>query len=450
MKKKLYFLHIVFLLSWSHQVHAQIITTIAGDSTAGYNGDSIPAINAELNAPIFVALDGLGNFYISDWQNNRIRKVNTSGIITTIAGTGTPGLSGDGGLATNAKIWTPAGLKFDKYGNLYFADESNCCIRRIDTAGIITTIAGTGAYGFSGDGGPATLAKLYAPHDVAIDDSCNVYITDDENNCVRKVSSAGIISTIAGIGGVLGISGDGGPATAATLRAPYGIALDDSGNIYVADFDNNNIRKVNTSGIISTIAGIGYAGYNGDSIAATTAKLNSPCGVYADNNGNLYVADGYNYRVRKISPATSNGIITTVAGNGSIAFSGDGGLASMAGIAATGITLDRAGNIYIADFSHSRVRFIRNTTGVNILNYTANNISIKPNPANGDFSINITSGTDEKAQVLITGINGEIIKEISTVTNYSLDIHLDVPTGVYFVTATTSTERLSGRVVIIR
>jgi len=437
---------LVFLCSLSAQ--AQIITTIAGDSTAGYNGDNIPAISAELNAPTFVALDGLGNYYISDWQNNRIRKVNTSGIITTIAGTGTPGLSGDGGPATNAKIWTPAGLKFDKYGNLYFADESNSCVRRIDTSGIITTIAGTGAYGFSGDGNPATSAKLYAPHDIAIDDSGNVYIADDENNCVRKVNSAGIISTIAGIGGMRGNSGDGGQATAATLNSPYGITLDGSSNIYVTDYDNNNIRKINTGGIISTIAGTGYAGYSGDGNPATASELHAPAGIAVDKNGNIYIGDALNYRVREIN-FSEGGIITTIAGNGLITYGGDDGPATAAGILPVGVTIDNNGSIYIADFGHSRIRYIKNTTAVNGINNITNEINLKPNPSKGDISIKLQTNNNEQAEIFIDDILGEKVKEINTVTNQSIDIHLDVQPGIYFVTAATATQRWSGRVVII-
>ena len=217
----------------------------------------------------------------------------TTGIITTIAGNGIAGYSGDGGLATNAELNNPYGVAVDSNGNIYIADTNNNRIRKVNsTTGIITTIAGNGTAGYSGDGGLATNAELYYPYGVAVDSNGNIYIADTYNNRIRKVNSTtGIITTIAG-NGTAGYSGDGGPATNAQLNYPYGVAVDSSGNIYIADTDNNRIRKVNsTTGIITTIAGNGNPGYSGDGGPATNAELYDPSGVAVDSNGNIYIAD---------------------------------------------------------------------------------------------------------------------------------------------------------------
>jgi sugar lactone lactonase YvrE len=450
MKNKLSILLAAFLLCYSLGAQAQIITTIAGGDSVGL-GDGGPAIDCELNQPLFTALDGLGNYYISDCGNNRVRKVSSTGIITTIAGTGAIGFSGDGGPATAAKITRPEGLNFDRYGNLYVADDGNGRVRKIDTAGIITTIAGTGTYAFSGDGGPATAAEIDNPHDVVVDSSGNVYIADLGNSCVRKVSADGIITTIAGIGKAAGNSGDGGPATAAKINGPYGITLDCISNIYIADYSNGNVRKITSDGTINTIAGEGrIAGYNGDSIAATTAILNGPCGVSVDNNGNLYVADGYNYRIRKIYPATTSGIITTIAGDGTLGYAGDGGLATLAEIGPSAVTLDNKGDIYITDFGNARIRYITNTLSVNTLSTNVNQISVFPNPCNESFTIKILSEINEPARIVITDMAGNRVKEMGATTNEPFTIQLDAPPGVYFVDAIIGGIGLSQRITIAK
>lgn len=272
-------------------------------------------------------------------------------IITRFAGGGT--VLGDGGPATAAYVENPGGMAFDKNGNLYIASGVANRVRKIDTFGIITTFAGTGAGGFSGDGGAATAAKLNNPNDVSVDDAGNVYISDCRNNAIRKVDAAtGKISTICGNGvsGVGGSSGDGGPATAAQIYGPNGVHVDKAGNIFVADCNNHRVRKINTAGIISTVAGTGVASYNGDGIAATAAQLYFPINIQSDDAGNLYISDAGNTRVRKVDAA---GIITTIAGNGGATFSGDGIPATDAQILVSYIKFDMSGNLYItADPNH--------------------------------------------------------------------------------------------------
>jgi trimeric autotransporter adhesin len=329
------------------------ISTVAGNGAEGYSGDGGPATSAELHLPIGVAVDNSGNLYVADNQNNRIRKVTPTGIISTIAGTGSQGYSGDGGPATSAQLNFPNGVAADNSGNLYIADYGNDRVRKVTPAGIISTVTGNGTAGYSGDGGPATSAQLYVPNSVAVDNSGNLYITDYGNGRVRKVTPAGIISTIAG-NGTSGYSGDGGPATSAQFYSTDGVVVDNSGNLYIADVGNNRVRKVTPAGIISAIAGNGTFGYSGDGGPATSAQLNAPNALAVDNSGNLYITDNGNSRVRKVTPA---GIISTVAGNGSQGYSGDGGPATSAQLLQPrGVTVDKSGNLYIADSFNGRIR----------------------------------------------------------------------------------------------
>jgi RHS repeat-associated protein len=335
--------------------NAHIIETVAGNGTQGYSGDDGPATEAELSYPCGVAVDTSGNVYIADTGNNCIRKVDTSGIITTVTGDGTDGYSGDGGLATEAKLRCPRGVAVDGSGNIYIADMNNNRIRKVDTNGIITTVAGDGTDGYSGDGGPAAQAELNWPDDVAVDGSGNLYIADTHNQCIRKVDTSGIITTVAGDGTWWGgYSGDGGPATEAELCGPYGVAVDTSGNLYIAATCNWCIRKVDTNGIITTVAGDGTDGYSGDGGPATEAELSYPYGVAVDTSGNLYIADTYNWCIWKVD---TSGIITTVAGDGTKGYSGDGGLATEAKLRCPrGVAVDGSGNIYIADTNNHCIR----------------------------------------------------------------------------------------------
>ena len=388
-----------------------IITTVAGNGTAAFAGDGNLAVDASLNGPFGVALDSSGNLYIADKYNNRIRKVDTAGYISTVAGSGQYDYSGDGSSATSAGLRYPAGVAVDASGNIYIADQNNDCIRKVTAStGWISTIAGNPINAVYGNNGPAASASLNYAHGVGADANGNVYIADTKNMMVRKVTPAGVITTIAGIGpdsgGYGGFGGDGSSATAAQLNNPYGVAADAAGNVYIADSYNNRIRKVTASNgyidtvagdgtatvlngprgvavdgagniyiadtdnhrirkvtgvVISTIAGIGTAAFSGDSASATLAGLNTPTGVALDTAGNIYIADSGNNRIRKIN--ASDGKINTVAGNGVSAFSGDGASATAASLATPyGVAVDAAGTIYIADFYNSKIRKVTSGT----------------------------------------------------------------------------------------
>jgi uncharacterized protein (TIGR03437 family) len=330
------------------------ITTVAGNGTAGYSGDGGPATLASLNYSLGIAVDAAGSLYIADVENHRIRKVPRGGVITTVAGNGTSAFSGDLGPAVSASLSYPRGVAADAAGNLYIADSANRRVRKVSPGGIITTVAGTGADGFSGDGGPAIKASFYYLPGVAVDAAGNVYTSDALSGRIRKFTPGGTISTVAG-NGLYKAPTDGVPATISYLNQPRGVAVDAAGNIYIVDRDNNRVRKVGPTGIISTVAGTGVRGFSGDGGPATSALLNLPWGGIAlDSSGNLYIADSDNSRVRKVSPA---GIITTVAGNGAWAFSGDGGPATSASVAQPwGVAVDTDGNLYIADLSNQRIR----------------------------------------------------------------------------------------------
>jgi uncharacterized protein (TIGR03437 family) len=331
-----------------------IISTVAGNGNAGFSGDGGPATSASLNFPQGVAVDAAGNLFIADSQNDRVRKVSPGGIISTVAGNGSQGFSGDGGPATSASLNQPFGVAVDAVGNPFIADTANSRVRKVSPGGIISTVAGNGTSGFSGDGGPATSASLYCPFGVAVDAAGNLFIADTYNYRVRKVSPGGIISTVAGNGSLGFFSGDGGPATSASLNWPYGVAVDAAGNLFIADYNNYRVRKVSPGGIISTVAGNGAYKFSGDGGPATSAPLSHPSGVAVDAAGNLFIADTYNNRVREV---TAGGIISTVAGNGSQGFSGDGGPATSASLNQPfGVAVDAVGNPFIADTANSRVR----------------------------------------------------------------------------------------------
>jgi sugar lactone lactonase YvrE len=276
-----------------------VITTVSGNGTHGYSGDNGVATSAVLNYPWGIAVDASGNLYFSDYESNRIRKVSSNGIITTVAGNGIGEYSGDNGLAISAGLRYPAGLAVDASGALYIADSGNYAVRKVTTDGNITTVAGTGTGGYSGDNGIARSARLSSPEGLALDASGNLYIADTFNHRIRKVSLGGIITTVAGTG-TAGFFGDGGSAISAELNTPRGIVVDASGNLYIADSLNHRIRMVSTSGIISTVAGTGTAGYLGDGGPANSAELNTPYGIALDASGDLYIADFWNDLIRKV------------------------------------------------------------------------------------------------------------------------------------------------------
>jgi gliding motility-associated-like protein len=337
-------------------LQAQIITTIAGNGTHGYSGDGGLAINAQLSDMYYCspAVDNAGNIYIAQTSDNTIRKIDQSGIITTIAGKkGVYGHSGDGGLATNALLYHPYCIVVDNAGNVLFVDGTAAYIRKIDPAGIITTITGPQTTGCGvGDGGLLASARFRAISSVSVDGAGNLYVTDYGCNTVRKVNTSGIITTVAG-NNTGGFSGDGGLASLAQFKYPGKTAVDNAGNLYVADIQNHRIRKISTAGIITTIAGNGSPGYSGDGGQAFNAQLSFPSGVVVDNAGNLFVSD-YNDVIRKID---ITGIITTYAGNGVSGYSGDGGPAILASMhfGEGKITIDANDNIYFVNYQSGNV-----------------------------------------------------------------------------------------------
>lgn len=422
-------------------IKAQNIHTVAGDSTSGYNGDGILATAAKLDEPKGVAVDAKGNIYIVDALNFRIREVNVStGIISTVAGIGSAGYNGDGILATTAKIGgaANAGIAFDTSGNFYIADAGNNRIRKVTiSTGIISTVAGNGTSGYSGDGGAATSAELYGPTGVAIDAKGNIYISDFDNQRIRKVTaSTGLINTVAGTG-VGGYNGDGIPATSADLNAPFAILVDANDNLYIDTEDSigsanqfsDKIRKVTAStGLISTIAGDSIQGFSGDGGLATSAELYLPHGIALDAKGNLYIADASNHRIREVSAST--GIINTIAGDNLPGYNGDGIPATSAELFyPIDVTLDANGNIYIADELNERIRKVDVVTGINEITENRS-INLYPNPNHGIFTISLENIAD-KAQIEIYNVLGEKVCN-STVNKNTARINMNIQAaGVY-------------------
>lgn len=438
---------------WVRKVDAVThdISTVAGNGNGDYNGDGVAATSAQLCYPSAVKMDATGNMYIADWANNRIRKINSFGIINTLAGNNNWGFVNNV-VAPNGEMFGPNDLTFDKTGNMFIADFYNDRIRKIDLNDSILNFAGNGAGApyqgyYSGDNGQATAAELYYPSGVAVDDTGNVFIADFANCRVRKVDwKTGIITTIAG-NGTAGYSGDGGIATAAKLNGPVEVALDDSDNVYIVDEGNNRIRKVNYStGKIVTVAGDGFAGYNGDGEPATTAKLNYPTGIAVTPNGAIYIADESNNRIRVVNPVTH--AISTVAGDGSIGFSGDGGPATSAQLnEPENIGFDAAGNMYIADNYNNRIRKVTNVLdlGVNHLSAPTAQLKVYPNPTNGYFTIALQNANGESQLEVYSMLGEKVYSQLSTFSS-PLSINLsNQPTGIYLYRIVSETGELLGQ-----
>jgi sugar lactone lactonase YvrE len=415
------------------------ITTFAGTGSSGYNGDGMQATLSNLDNPTGVAFDAQGNAYISDYNHNRIRKVDGTGVITTFAGTGVAGsMNGTTGPGGTAQLNLPSTMVFYG-GDMYIVDAMNHQIRKVTmSTGMMTTVVGSGSPGYSGDSGPAINAQLNFPCGIAFDASGNMYIADRDNHCVRKVSSAGIITTAAGTGNA-GYNGDNQLASIAELNTPNGVTLDAAGNLYIADENNHRIRKVNSSGFISTVAGTGISGFSGNNGQATSADFGMVSGV-THYNGDLYISDFSNAQIRKVNIAS--GLVTAFAGNGTAGFAGDGGpaLLGQINLYCEKVSFDAAGTMYIPDSWNQRIRAVKCETcngpitgmETSFDKSSQMNVNIFPNPSQGSFNL---SGLkiNEEIQIKITDVTGRIIfnKTVITTGDYVLDLPADQ--NLYFM-----------------
>jgi uncharacterized protein (TIGR03437 family) len=424
----------LLLNSWPAQSQG-IITTFAGNGNIAFSGDGGSATAASLNSPRGLAINSAGGVYISETANGRVRLV-SAGMISTVAGNGIMAFSGDGGRAISASFSDVTGAALDSAGNLYLADASNRRVRRVTPAGIVTTIAGTGIQGDSGDQGLAINATLNRPFAVTLDAAGNLYICDSSNHDIRRVNLAsGIITTYAGNGSP-GFSGDGGQATAAKLHTPLGVAIDKSGNLYIADADNNCIRRVSLDGIIVTVAGNGNrAGFAGDGGAAASALLNIPSDVAVDSSGNLFIADAGNNRVRRVD-GTSR-IISTIAGGDDNGFSGDGGPATDSLLNHPwGMMVDTTGDVYVADMVNNRIRKISGAASVTPPPNTP--LTIAPNMWTSIFGTGLSVAGDTRSwqssdfmnNTMPTGLDGVSV----TVNGKAAFISYISPSQVNFLT----------------
>ena len=373
---------------------AAIIRTPAGSGFFGFSGDGGPATNARFSNPNGVAVDAGGNLYIADLFNDRIRKVDTNGVITTLAGRFGGTFGGDGGPATEAGLFDVSGVAVDERGNVYIADMDNYRVRKVDTTGKISTVAGNGNFGYTGDNVTATQTALASPAAVAVDVAGNIYIADLFNSRIRKVSPQGVITTFAGVG-IAGYNGDGGQAAQAMIDTPEGVAVDRLGNVYIADSASSVVRRVAPNGVITTFAGTGQDGFSGDGGPPTQAQLSSPRGVAAGADGTVYIGDAGNDRIRQVTP---NGVITTVAGNGQTGYNGDGISSTQASFfEPVGLAADPFGSVYIADSINDRIRMLKSAQ----LQFFG--LSRYVLPTGASQTINIIGSGFENSMVAING-----------------------------------------------
>lgn len=416
---------------------AQTITSYAGcvSMLCSGIGDGHPATAANLDDPAQGVFDKYANYYLAEPLGARIRKINLEGIITTVAGGGSS--SADGIPATSALMSEPDAVIVDTIGNFYISDVGSDRIRKVDiTTGIITTIVGNGTSGFYGDGMPATSAEISGVESICFDKFGNLYIVDGDNYRVRKVNTSGIISTFAGTGGTsLTGTGDGSPATAATFAIITGVAADDTGNIYIADLNAGKVRKVNTLGIISTFAGNGTIAYAGDGISANAAQM-APETLVFDSMENLIITDRYNERVYKI---TTDGIFHCIAGiGGSGTISGDGGPATAASLDPGGASFDPCWNLYIPDIDNDRVREIHYNPLCNLDSIALHTnrisqspeISIYPNPTYAELNIDNLKNPYTYCLVSIVGA----VMQQGTLKEGNNSIFIQaIPNGLYML-----------------
>ena len=441
MYKKIFSVVIAAFVSLcGNSLQAQIITTLAGDGTRGYGGDGNLAAYCRMNAAVAIAVDRVGNIYLCDQANNRVRKIDAFGIIRTFAGTGVPGMSGDGGLATKARVSEPGGIAVDFTGNVYISDTRNNRIRKVDTGGIITTIAGNGVAGFSGDDSVAVRGQMSSPGGLKIDKDGNIYFADTYNNRIRRVDAVtGVMTTIAGKGPG-SYTGDNGPATAATMNLPQDVAVDKIGNVFFTDRVSQCVRMIDTSGIIRRLAGNGLPGFGGDEGIPFKSQLNEPFGIAMDSKGNMYVSDMRNNRVRKVDTL---GVISTIAGMGIQASTGDGGLAGDATLSfPSGIAVDTAGTLFVGQ-SDGHIRYIYvSETGTD-------SIGIFPNPCREVTNVVLSSKYEELATIQIINTSGRIVKTIVGPTNRVISVKLDAA-GFYVIYAVTPHNRFKGKVSAVQ
>jgi sugar lactone lactonase YvrE len=424
-------------------LRSQNVYTYAGTGTAGFSGDGGSALFAQIDTPVGIAIDGSGNIYFCDFGNYRIRKITPSGLITTIAGGGTSTV--DGVPATTAKLGPLRSITLDGSGNIYFTELGPHRVRRINTSGILNTIAGGNNIGaFSGDGGPAISAQFNNPSGIAVDASGNIYVADYSNNRIRMINSVGTVTTIAGIG-TNGFSGDGGPAISAQLSSPIGIVLGTSGNIIFTDYYNYRVREINSSGIINTIAGTGTLGYSGDGGPATMANIGRPSGITRDVVGNIYFTDDWYSMIKKIN---TSAIINTLGGAAGIGYAGDGGPAALAKFHGTyGIVIDNVNNIYVTDGLNNRIREVCVSSCALEIGESniSNNINIYPNPTSSILNIFSEQNKFANSQIEITNYLGQAV--LKTEFKNQIDVST-FPNGFYFLNIQSNEGVLTKKIVI--
>ena len=412
---------------------AQIITTVAGNGTSGNSGDYGAATDAQILRTTGLAADRFGNLYLGDNGYTTIRRVDQYGVIYPFAGSGVcDSFNGDGIPATDANICI-IDLAVDTYGNVYIEDGDHYRIRKVDAlTGIISTVAGNGINGFWGDNGPATNAQIAGVNGIWVDRQGNIYISDYGNNRLRKIDSLGIIKTIAG-NGMSGYNGDHILATNAALDlngVPTKIFVDKLGEIIIPDVGNLRIRKVDTSGIITTIAGTGAFGYNGDGIAATNAQITAVNGLVVNKSNEVLFTDQENNRVRKID---TNGVISTIAGTGMPGFSGDGSSATLALIHwPTALCIDTSNAVYFTDLENYRIRAVK-TSGLLVEDQSLFNVDVIPNPNKGSFVFEVNSPVVQNIHVIIYNMLGFMVFETEGKTNQRIKINSNLPKGVYYL-----------------